>query len=109
MNDERRVFDHWCKTMEKNKKTAFTKKREKMLSERLKTYLIDDLFLAIDNCKKNPFNMGDNPHGTVYDSLELIFRDGDQLERYRDMKFVQFIKPQKNVSAALADYNDTDW
>ena len=31
---------------------------------------------AIAGCGVTPFNMGDNEHGRVYDSIELILRDG---------------------------------
>ena len=31
-----------------------------------------------------PFNMGDNEHGRVYDSIELILRDAEHIEKFME-------------------------
>ena len=83
----RHVFDHWVAVMGKDPaRTKLTDDRKKKISARLKDYPLDDLLAAIDGCAGSSFHMGDNPEGARHDGIELIFRNGEKLEGFRDMR-----------------------
>ena len=80
------IFDHWSFVMDKNKTTKFTAQRKKAIESRLKNgYSVNDIFLAITNCAKSKFHMGDNNDGKLYNDLTLICRNDTKLESFRDM------------------------
>lgn len=81
----RQVFDHWVTVMGKqSNRTKLTDERRKKIIARLNDYPVEDLITAIDGCASSSFHMGDNPEGAMHNSLELIFRNGDKLEAFRD-------------------------
>ena len=45
-------------------------------------YGVVQLCDAISGCAKTPFNMGENERGQRYDSLQLILRDADHIDRF---------------------------
>ena len=56
-----------------------------MIAKALKEgYSEHDLMKAIAGCLATPFNMGDNEHGRKYDSIELILRDAEHIEKFMD-------------------------
>lgn len=79
--DNYKVFDYWRLTM-KHPKAQFDDKRKALINTFLKHYHVEDLKQAIHGCSVTPFNMGDNKQGQVYDSLSLIFKDADQVDRF---------------------------
>jgi hypothetical protein len=77
------IFDYWCQVMGKTGNAKFTDKREKAVKKRLSEgYTVEHIKQAIDGCKRSPFHMGQNENRTVYDDLELICRDGGNLEKF---------------------------
>ena len=77
------IFDFWKATMNKTSSTKFTTQRQQKIKARLKSgYTQQQIKTAILNCAKNPFNMGQNENGKVYDDLTLICRDDTKLELY---------------------------
>jgi hypothetical protein len=81
-----RLFDYWKKVMGKPK-AQFTEGRRKKISARLKEgYSEDDCAKAIENVSIDPWYSGDNDRNKEYNDIALIFRDGEHLEKYRDMK-----------------------
>lgn len=83
----RDVFDHWVTAMGKDPaRTKLTADRKNKIAARLKDYPLDDLLAAIDGCAGSSFHMGDNPDGKRHDAIELIFRNGEKLEIFRDMR-----------------------
>ena len=80
------VFDHWVMRMNKQAgKCKLNQKRRAVITKMLKEgYTAEDMMGAIDGCARSRYHMGDNSNGTVYNSLELILRDGDKLEQFRD-------------------------
>lgn len=77
------IFDYWCSVMGKTGNAKLTAKREKSVLKRLSEgYTVDHIKQAIDGCKRSPFHMGQNENKTVYDDLELICRDGSNLEKF---------------------------
>ena len=80
------VFDHWVSVMNKcPNRSKLSAKRKALIMQRIKDgYTLDDMFDAITGCAKSRFHMGDNSGGTLYNSLELILKDGGKLEQFRD-------------------------
>lgn len=81
----REVFEYWAAVMGKPQ-ARFTPDRRKKISTRLKDgYTVDQLKRAVDGCRSSKYHMGDNPGGKKYNSIELIFRNGDKLESFMGM------------------------
>ena len=80
----REVFDYWAVVME-HPRTKFDPddKRIKAVIKRLQAgYTVDDLKAAVDGCAKTPHNMGENERGQRYDGLNVICKDGDNVDRF---------------------------
>lgn len=80
------VFEHWRKVMGKTARTVLDVKRRKAIEDRLRDYPVEDLKRAIDGCAATPWNMGENPKGKAYNDIELICRDAEHVEGFRDNK-----------------------
>jgi len=83
------IFNYWKQVMGKQGNTLLSQKRKKKIEARLKEYPIDEIKRAIDNCKLSPHHQGQNDQGTVYDDIELICRNPENIERFRDMQTKQ--------------------
>lgn len=78
------VFEHWRKAMKKTGTVKFDDKRKRAVKARLNDgYSVADLKLAIDGCSITPHNMGVNERQERFDDLELICRNGGNVERFR--------------------------
>ncbi len=75
------IFTHWKKTMN-HPRAAFDDKRKALIRKQLKNYSPEDLINAIDGCAQTPHNMGDNDRSERYDSIELILRDANHIDRF---------------------------
>lgn len=76
------VFEYWKQVLN-HPKAKLGDERERAVKARLaQGYTVDDLKRAVDGCAVTPHNMGQNDRGEVYDDLELICRDGGQVERF---------------------------
>jgi hypothetical protein len=79
-----RVFNHWREACD-HKAALFTAKRRTLIAARLREgYTVDQLMLAVDGCRGSPFHQGENKHRKVYDSIELICRDGQHVESFME-------------------------
>lgn len=83
------VFQYWKLVMKKNGTTGFSAKRKSKIESRLKDgYPIEEIKRAIDHCANTAHNMGfdrnGNKTGKKYDDIELICRNAENLERFRD-------------------------
>lgn len=77
-----KVFEFWQKTMN-HPNAKLDGHRSYYIKRALKDgWTIVDLNKAIQGCSRDPWNMGDNPHGKIYDSINLIFRDATHIERF---------------------------
>jgi hypothetical protein len=86
------VFEHWKKRLN-HPHAQPGEKRKKAIRERLKEgYTPEQLCEAIDGCAKSPWHQGANDKGMVYDSIELICRDAEHVDRFR--KIAQDGAPQ---------------
>lgn len=57
-------------------------RRRKLIGKALENFKPEDLARAFKGCAATPFNMGQNDNGKRYDSLGLILRDADHIERF---------------------------
>src|SRR4029077_12777750 len=64
-------------------------------------YPIDELLDAVRGWKNSPHHRGENQAGTTYHDLELLLRDAEQLERFRD--FARGGAPKAPTTANPAD------
>jgi uncharacterized phage protein (TIGR02220 family) len=88
VSSAREVFDYWQQVMDKPR-AKFTPERSKKISARLaEGYSAEDLKRAIDGCAASDFHMGRDPMNDVtaggkrYDTIGLIFRNGEKLEDF---------------------------
>ena len=106
-----RIFDYWCRVMNKNGSTKLTPKRLKAIKARIKDgYSEADIITAIDNCASDNWSMGENDRQTAYNDIELICRTGEKLESFA------FNEVQKRAPAESTrhrtleeDLTDTTW
>lgn len=79
------VFGYWQDQLN-HPQAKLSPKRSKAIKGRLKDgFSVDDLKAAIRGIKSSPHNMGRNDTGQVYDDIELICRDPEHVERFRDL------------------------
>lgn len=82
MNDTEALFEHW-KAVMGHARARMDLARKKVIQARIGDgYTIDDLMMAIDGCAASAFHMGENDRGQRYDSLTLIFRDADHVDKF---------------------------
>ena len=88
------VFSHW-KTVLGHDRARMDLKRAQAIRNALKLYSLEECCLAIDGCAASAFHMGENANLTKYDSITLILRDSDHIE-----KFVAFGEQAHRMIAA---------
>jgi uncharacterized protein YdaU (DUF1376 family) len=74
------VFEHW-KAEWKHPNAKLDDKRKKAIHAALKLYPSATLCRAISGFRKSEYHTGKNDHRTVYDRLQLLLRDADQIEK----------------------------
>jgi hypothetical protein len=81
------VFEHWVRATGRDLKRARfnARRRSKVMARFREGYTLDDLKAAVDGILRSPWHQGENPDAKRYDDLELICRDGAQVEKFRDM------------------------
>ena len=75
------VFEHWKKTLN-HPNAKLDNKRKSKIAQALKNYSPEELCQAIDGCKASRWHMGNNPDKHIFDSIDLIFRDAEHIERF---------------------------
>lgn len=97
------VFDAWRGATKKNARTILTPKRRKVIEARVKEgYELADLVDAVQGWRYSAFHTGRNDAGTVYNELTMLLRDGEQVEKFRDLQRNPPRRPQAQ-SARGAD------
>lgn len=83
-----RVFDAWRAATGRTKaRVVLTEKRRRMINARLKEgYDVEDLVDAVRGLAKSPFHNGANDDGTVWNDLKYAMRDGEAVEKFRDLE-----------------------
>ena len=79
------VFDYWKVTFKHPNAKLDTKRKTRILNHLKNGFNPNDLKAAIYGATKSPWHMGDNPTKTVYDKIDTIFRDSDQVEHFIDL------------------------
>jgi len=114
-NDKARlVFDLWQRVMKKPR-AKLNRKREKAIIDRIKEgYEGEDFKDAILGCARSDFHMGYNDRNTQYNDIELICRNGVNLEKFIELNaeivkvnndnFEKQLKPSATQIAT-----DTSW
>lgn len=100
------IFEHWKSVMGKGNNSVLNAKRIKALTARLKEgYTVEQIKMAITGCSMTPHNMGQNNNGKRYDELELICRDGSQVERFIGNNN---IVPKKDINTIGTDFSSPE-
>lgn len=82
MKNVHEIFEYW-QTELNHPKSKLDDKRKKKITQVLKLgYSLTDCFHVILGCKLSPYHQGDNKDGTVYDSIDLIFRDAGHVDQF---------------------------
>ena len=84
--DVQQVFDEWITSTGKTNRTVLDEKRRRVIRKALKAYPLDDVLDAVRGWKLSPHHRGDNATATVYNDLGLLLRDGEHIERFRDLQ-----------------------
>ena len=96
------VFNLWRETFHAGRKssTKLTEKRYARIAAAIATYGVRTCSLAIVGCSFSDWHMGENPSGTRYTDVALIFRSHEHVERFvglalgRDSAAREFLENQ---------------
>lgn len=95
----RRIFNYW-KLVTSHPRSHPGDKRLKLICDRLNDgYSEDDLILAVLGCSVSKWHQGQNPSNTKYNSIELILRNGDQVDKFMDIGIAE--RDRRAVKAIL--------
>lgn len=79
------VFAHWRDIMG-HSRARMDLKRAQAIRDRLRDgYTVEDLQTAIEGCAASAWHMGENDRQTRYDSISLILRDADHVDKFISM------------------------
>lgn len=81
-----RVFDAWVEATGKTGRTLLDDKRRRLIRRALERYPVDDIIDAVRGWRHSPHHRGENSSSTVYNDLGLLLRDGEHIERFRDLE-----------------------
>jgi sugar phosphate isomerase/epimerase len=85
VDEVRAIFDKY-REITGHSRAVLDDKRKRVIRARLVDgFTAYDLELAFHGCMFSPFHCGENDRQTRYDSITLILRDADQVERFRDI------------------------
>lgn len=115
--EEGEIFNYWKIAMGRSNQTKLTPGRAAKIRARLdQGYTPDQIRAAIDGCKNTPHNMGQNQQGVMYNDIELICRNGENVERFAG-NLIRVVQPQaiegpskssRSISA-LDQMNNKSW
>lgn len=81
------VFATWVRCTDRTGRTVLSPKRRKVIEARfLDGYDLADLLDAVQGWEHDPHNAGHNDRGRPYNDLELVLRDAEHVERFRDLQ-----------------------
>jgi len=94
------VFDHWRNVMD-HKRAKLDNKRKGKIKSALKLFTVEECLKAIYGCSLSPFHMGENESMTRYDSIDLIFRGADYIEKFMAIADNPPPKPKANKTKII--------
>lgn len=78
------VFDYWKKTM--NARLALLDEvRHTIIGAAIHDYGVEICLKAIDGTTLSEWHMGNNPHNKRYNSIDLILRNADNIEKFSEL------------------------
>jgi hypothetical protein len=81
-----RVFDTWVRAADKDpKRTQLDAKRRRLIRRALEAYPEVDVLDAVQGWRNSSHHRGET-NGTVYNDLGLLLRDGEHIEKFRDLQ-----------------------
>ncbi len=95
------IFDYWRKVMNRDKSKIDKKRAAKLILALEHGFTVDELKKAVDGAKKSPFHRGENDRGTIYDSIDLIFRNPEKIETFIQIFDTQTSPRNKNAVTGL--------
>ena len=115
------IFSFWCEVMGKTGRTVLDTKRIGIIEKALSLYDFDFCKAVILGCSKSLWHMGynDKTDSTFYtkkeyNSLELIFRNSDNVDKFSLLSDYmpitqQLLKMKTNNNSVSARMNDDEW
>jgi hypothetical protein len=79
------VFTYWQQAMGKGTATLTPQRRDKIRIRLKDGYTVEQLQAAIDGCRASPHNMGDNDRSRPFNDIELILRNGTNVEKFMEL------------------------
>lgn len=79
------VFEAWVEATGKRRAKLDTKRRRRIVAA-LRDYPLDDVVAAVRGWRKSPFHCGENADGRRYNELDLLLRDAQHIEQFRDLE-----------------------
>jgi hypothetical protein len=105
--DVTEVFDAWVSASDANSaRTKLTDERKRLIRKALGMYSKEDVLKAVRGWKNSPFHRGENDGHTRYNSLDLLLRNGDHIEKFRDLFDGGFVHHGRQASANVGDFSD---
>ena len=112
------VFAYWKRALG-HPDAKFGPERRRKIQARLREgYTPEQLMAAVNGCRASPHHMGVNDTGTIYDSVELIFRNGEKVEYFmaRDggaqddsVAHARRVRSELGDEAARALVSEAEW
>ncbi len=90
MKDEvQEVFDHWVAVSWTGRgvKPVLTDKRRRLVERAVKDYGTEVCKAAVTGNSTSSWHQGQNPGRKKYNSIELILRDAEHIERFANMVY----------------------
>lgn len=84
--DQQVVFEAWVEATGRTDRTVLSPKRDRLIRRALADYPIDDVLDAVRGWRNSPHHCGQNDRGTTYNALELLLRDAEHIEQFRDLE-----------------------
>lgn len=82
------VFDAWREATGK-RRAKLDRKRRTRIEWALKNYSLDETVAAVRGWRHSAHHRGENRQGTVYNAIELLLRDSEHFEKFRDFELRQ--------------------
>jgi hypothetical protein len=83
------VFDHWVTLSWTGRgvQPVLTDKRRRLVARAVKDYGTEVCKAAVTGNSTSPWHQGQNPGRKKYNSIELILRDAEHIERFANMVY----------------------
>jgi hypothetical protein len=85
IDDVTHVFQVWQEATRKHR-ARLDDKRRRRIRQALQHYPLQDVLDAVQGWQHSPHHTGQNNSGAVYNDLDLLLRDAEHLEKFRDLQ-----------------------